>query len=104
MHLHLKDMQKFVENFGDRVKYWQPHNEQNLMMRVKERMNIYESDAYLVEKMRAQMDYHMSLAHALAVRACHEMVRGWKNWTINISYSYLPIFKQARRCMGSKIK
>ena len=25
------------ENFGDRVKYWQPHNEQNLMMRVKER-------------------------------------------------------------------
>ena len=24
------------------------------MMRVKERMNIYESDAYLVEKMRAQ--------------------------------------------------
>lgn len=28
--------------------------------------------------MRAQMDYHMSLAHALAVRACHEMVEGGK--------------------------
>ena len=83
------------ENFGDRVKYWQPHNEQNLMMRVKERMNIYESDAYLVEKMRAQMDYHMSLAHALAVRACHEMVEGGKigpsiSATVTYPYSNKP--------------
>ena len=30
------------ENFGDRVKYWVIHNEQNLMMRVDERMNICE--------------------------------------------------------------
>jgi len=30
--------------FGDRVKIWQPHNEQNLMMRVNERMNINETD------------------------------------------------------------
>lgn len=66
------------EHFGDRVKYWQPHNEQNLMIRVKERMNIYETDVYKIEKMRAQMDYHMCLAHALAVRACHEMVEGGK--------------------------
>ena len=30
--------------FGDRVKWWQVHNEQNLMIRVDERMNITESD------------------------------------------------------------
>lgn len=62
------------EAFGDRVKFWQVHNEQNLMIRVDERMNIYEKDAYLADKMRAQMDYHMFLAHALATNACHEML------------------------------
>ena len=83
------------ENFGDRVKFWQPHNEQNLMMRVKERMNIYVDDAYEVEKMRAKMDYHMSLAHALAVNACHEMVEGGKigpsiSATVTYPYSNKP--------------
>ena len=54
------------EAFGDRVKYWQVHNEQNLMMRVDERMNIYETDPVKKEQMRAQMDYHLCLAQALA--------------------------------------
>lgn len=83
------------EHFGDRVKYWQPHNEQNLMMRVKERMNIYETDPYKVEKMRVQMDYHMCLAHALATRACHEIVEGGKigpsvSSTVTYPYSNKP--------------
>ncbi len=64
--------------FGDRVKYWQTINEQNLMIRVDERMNIYETDAWKADKIRAQMDYHMFLAHALATRACHEMVKDGK--------------------------
>ena len=64
--------------FGDRVKYWQVHNEQNLMMRVDERMNITEPDPVKKEKLRAQMDYHMFLAHALSVNACHELVEGGK--------------------------
>ncbi len=64
--------------FGDRVQYWQVHNEQNLMMRVDERMNLNESDPHRREKIRAQMDYHMFLAHAMAVNACHEMVPGGK--------------------------
>lgn len=63
------------KEFGDRVKYWQPHNEQNLIVRVNERINIYdEKDEYKIDKMRAQMDYNMCLAHALAVNACHEMI------------------------------
>ena len=64
------------EAFGDRVKYWQVTNEQNLMIRVDERMNINEPDAWKADKMRAQMDYHMFLAHALATKACHELVEG----------------------------
>ncbi len=60
--------------FGDRVKYWQIINEQNLMIRVDERMNITASDPWEADRQRAQMDHHMFLAHALAVKACHELV------------------------------
>lgn len=64
--------------FGDRVKYWQIINEQNLMIRVDERMNIAEQDAWQADRIRAQMDYHMFLAHALAVKMCHEIVKDGK--------------------------
>ena len=64
--------------FGDRVKYWQMINEQNLMIRVNNRMNIYTEDDWEADRMRAQMDYHMFLGHALAVNACHELVEGGK--------------------------
>lgn len=66
------------EHFGDRVKYWQVINEQNLMIRVNERMNIDEKDPWKADKIRAQMDYHMFLGHALAVNACHEIVKNGK--------------------------
>lgn len=62
--------------FGDRVSWWQVHNEQNLMIRVDERMNITSPDPWEADRQRAQMDYHMSLAHALAVRDCHAMIPG----------------------------
>lgn len=66
------------EHFGDRVKVWQTINEQNLMVRVDERMNITATDPLAADRLRAQMDYHMFLGHALASRACHELVRGGK--------------------------
>ena len=66
------------EAYGDKVKYWQVTNEQNLMIRVDERMNIEEPDPWKADKIRAQMDYHMFLAHALASKACHEIVKDGK--------------------------
>ena len=39
-------------------------------------MNIKAGDAWEGDRLRAQMDYHMFLAHALAVKACHELVPG----------------------------
>lgn len=67
------------EEFKNKVKYWQPHNEHNLIVRVEERINIYdETDKYKIDKMRAQMDYNLCLAHALAVNACHEIIPGAK--------------------------
>ncbi|WP_321974059.1 glycoside hydrolase family 1 protein [Paratractidigestivibacter sp.] len=66
------------EHFGDRVKYWQTINEQNLMIRVDERMNIYVDDPLEADRLRAQMDYHIFLGNALASVACHELVPGGK--------------------------
>ena len=66
------------KEYGDKVKYWQVINEQNLMIRVDERMNINEPDPWKADKIRAQMDYHMFLAHALATKACHEIIKDGK--------------------------
>ena len=66
------------EHFGDRVTYWQTINEQNLMVRVDERMNIDVDDPLEADRLRVQMDYHMFLGNALASAACHELVRGGK--------------------------
>ncbi len=66
------------KQYGDRVKYWQTINEQNLMTRVDERMNISEPDLWKADQIRAQMEYHLFLANALAVKACHELVEGGK--------------------------
>lgn len=62
------------EAFGDRAINWQVHNEQNLMVRVDERVNITAKDSWEADRQRAQMDYHMFLAHALAVKACHSII------------------------------
>lgn len=64
--------------FGDRVKNWQINNEQNLMIRVNERMNMYKVAPADTEKVRAQMDYHMFVAHAMATNDCHELIAGSK--------------------------
>lgn len=64
--------------FGDRVKIWQVNNEQNLMIRVNERMNMYKIKPDDIEKVRAQMDYHMFIAHALATTDCHRLIKGSK--------------------------
>lgn len=60
--------------FGGQVRFWQTINEQNLMVRVDERMNIAEQSLLAADKLRAQMDYHMSLAHARVVALCHQML------------------------------
>lgn len=67
--------QTCFEAFGDRVKNWQINNEQNLMIRVDERMNLYDVAKDQIEKVRAQMDYHMFVAHAYVTNDCHQMVK-----------------------------
>lgn len=65
------------KNFGDRVKQWQINNEQNLMIRVNERMNIDEEHDN-IEELRVLMDHHMFLAYGRASNLCHELVENGK--------------------------
>lgn len=64
------------ENFGDRVQKWQIHNEQNLMIRVNERMNIYDVASEEAERLRVLMDHHLFLAYAKASSLCKALVKG----------------------------
>ncbi|MGC3613155.1 glycoside hydrolase family 1 protein, partial [Enterococcus faecalis] len=52
---------------------------QNLMIPVDERMYKYEVAPENAEKIRAQMEYHMFVAHALATNDCHQLVAGGKD-------------------------
>lgn len=63
------------EHFGDRVKKWQICNEQNLMIRVNERINIYNLQGEDAEKLRVIMDHHMFLAYAKSSKLCKELVQ-----------------------------
>lgn len=62
--------------FGDRVKKWQINNEQNLMVRVNERMNIYDATGEEAERLRVIMDHHMFLAYAKSSKLCKQLVDG----------------------------
>lgn len=66
------------KEFGDRVKNWQVINEQNLMVRVDERLNMYHVEAKNKERVRAQMDYNMFVASAYVMQDCHKMVPNGK--------------------------
>lgn len=62
--------------FGDRVKKWQINNEQNLMVRVNERMNIYDAQGEEAESLRVIMDHQMFLAYAKSSKLCKQLVEG----------------------------
>jgi putative 6-phospho-beta-glucosidase len=89
------------ESFKNKVKYWQPHNEENLMIRVDERMNIYTENEMEADKMRYQMDYHMCLAHALAIRACHEIIQDSKIGAAISSTMTYPLTNKPSDVWGS---
>nr|WP_154983598.1 glycoside hydrolase family 1 protein [Paenibacillus xylanexedens] len=84
-----------LHHYGDRVKYWLPINEQNLMIRKDKLLGLQHLNAGdMKEKLRHQMNYHMFLASAKAVAACHELC---PNAKIGPAFAYLPAYPATSR-------
>lgn len=58
--------------FGSKVRYWLTINEQNLLIRKDKLMGLLDAGDDK-ESLRAQMNHHMFLANAAAIRLCHQM-------------------------------
>ncbi len=58
--------------YGPKVRYWLTINEQNLLIRKDKLMGLVDAGPDK-EARRHQMNHHMFLANALAVRLCHEL-------------------------------
>lgn len=90
------------QHFGDRVTYWLTINEQNVMAMNKEMCGIVEEDAYQTAKRLQNANYHMYLASALAIQACHELLPTAK---IGPAVSYptlLPASGNSKDVMAAK--
>lgn len=61
------------ETYGDRVKFWLTINEQNIMAQSANMCGLENDDPQLRKKL-AQINYHLFLANALAIKACHEVL------------------------------
>lgn len=86
---YVKYARTCFERFGDFVTYWLTINEQNLMVRKDKLMCIQETDGQKKEKIRHQMNHHMFLAGARAIKLCHELCPKAK---IGPTFAYLPSY------------
>ena len=64
------------------------------MIRVNNRMNIYTNDEWEADRMRAQMDYHMFLAHALGCQRLPRAGGGWQDRPGSFFHLHLPSDQQ----------
>lgn len=60
------------KTYGDRVTYWLTINEQNIVAQSANMCGLEEDDPDIKRKL-AQINYHLFLANALAIKACHEV-------------------------------
>lgn len=77
------------EAFGSRITYWLTINEQNLMARKDKLLGLQKFAPEVREKVRHQMNHHMFLAGAKAIKLFREMV---PNGKIGPTFAYLPSY------------
>ncbi|WP_416325394.1 glycoside hydrolase family 1 protein [[Eubacterium] hominis] len=80
---------KLFELYGDRVKYWMTINEQGIVAITNSLLGLREDDLVESARIRHQMNYHMFVASAKAINACHEML---PNAKIAPCLSYMTVF------------
>ncbi|WP_207695283.1 6-phospho-beta-glucosidase [Enterococcus sp. DIV0212c] len=62
------------EQFGDRVKYWLTINEQSNMFLLPYLISFTEENEQSLLKQKYEMNHIMTLAHASAVKLCHQLL------------------------------
>ncbi|WP_031542330.1 glycoside hydrolase family 1 protein [Mesoplasma photuris] len=80
---------KLFELFGDRVKYWQTINEQNMIIQVGHVIGVINPKQDNLFKKLYQINHNMLIAQALVTKKYHDMKLGGKIGPApNISYVY----------------
>nr|WP_201764813.1 family 1 glycosylhydrolase [Spiroplasma taiwanense] len=80
---------KIFELFGDRVKYWQTINEQNMIIQVEHVLGMVDSKEKDIFKKLYQINHNMLIAQAMIMKIYHDMNLGGKIGSApNISLVY----------------
>jgi len=85
----LKYARTCFETFGNRVRYWLTINEQNLLVRKDKMLFPCGEDGGSHERVRHQINHHMFLANALAIKLCRELLTQAK---IGPTIAWLPSY------------
>ncbi|MGG7621266.1 glycoside hydrolase family 1 protein [Bacillus coreaensis] len=89
----IDDYERYVrycfERFGDRVKYWVTINEQRVIAESKSLLGFKEEEGSSWEITRHQMNHHLFLANARAIKLCHKIL---PNAKIGPAVSYLTTY------------
>ena len=89
----IEDYERYVQycfsRYGDRVKYWITINEQRVIAESKSLIGYNETEDSQWETTRHQMNHHLYLANARAMKLCHRML---PNAKIGAAVSYLTTY------------
>lgn len=89
----IDDYERYVhycfERYGDRVKYWITINEQRVIAESKSLLGFKEEEGSSWEVTRHQMNHHLYLANARAIKLCHKILPKAK---IGPAVSYLTTY------------
>ncbi|GMQ62101.1 glycoside hydrolase family 1 protein [Vallitalea maricola] len=89
----IDDYERYVhycfKRYGDRVKYWITVNEQRVIAESKSLVGFKEKEGCSWEAIRHQMNHHLYLANARAIKLCHKILPDVK---IGTAVSYLTTY------------
>lgn len=89
----VKDFENFarfiINEFKDDVKYWLTINEQSIIVQYWTQKCYIKEEHVNNHQLRYQINHHMNLAHAIAVKLVHELV---PNGMAGAALGYAPVY------------